>query len=255
MSINEAIAYYVSMSTDHVRGLLIALLLIGAYLLAECALPDTAPPQLGFPIAEPESVEQVLAQHTSYWGKLGTYENGIDLAFSTNVTVIAPCNGSIIEYSQIIIPYSNNTMFSITISIDSVWTVKLILKSGVNTPNEIEAQTRAIYVEQRVVTTGTEIARLLCGTYKPHLYYVLLYYRMGVSPYDFSTPEAKATLDDIAARTSGTVRCSYDFPDRMDSPTYRLKLGIGFFFTAIAVVGIACTFGLPRTWAFSRSGG
>ncbi len=230
------------MKVRHLRVLFIVLLLVGTGLATASILPDTPPPQLEFPIAESDLVERLSAYHTPDWGEPGVYHNGIDLVISTDVTVIAPCSGKITAISETVNPYAGNVLFSIGITVDFVWAVKLVLEPGFHDDTNNSAQHDAIRVSiGESVTTGTELARLLHSENYPHLHYMLLYHGMDVSAYDFSSPTAKAIFEDIAARSNSTIEYPYEFPSKTDSLNFRLMLGGGLLLVAIALVGLRRT--------------
>ncbi|MCF2138190.1 MAG: M23 family metallopeptidase [Candidatus Thorarchaeota archaeon] len=204
------------------------LLIIGASIIGLGNLPDTPSPLLEFPIQQPDSIERLAAYHTPDWGEPGVYHNGIDLVVSENVTVISPCEGKIASVSESVNPYAGNVLFSVVITIDRVWEVKLVLEPGFTDSSNNSKQTDAITIEVgESVAAGATIATLLHSDHYPHLHYMLLYRGVDVSAYDFSSPSAKATFEEIATRSNSTIQYDYDLPKFTETLQWRIMTGGG----------------------------
>ncbi|MHA1770526.1 MAG: hypothetical protein ACTSYL_12440 [Candidatus Thorarchaeota archaeon] len=213
------------------------LLIVGASIIGLGNLPDTPSPVLEFPIQQPDSIERLAAYHTPDWGEPGVYHNGIDLVISENVTVISPCEGNVASVSESVNPYAGNILFSVVITIDRVWEVKLVLEPGFTDSTNNSAQTDAItVVAGDSLTTGDKVATLLHSDNYPHLHYMLLYHGVDVSAYDFSSSSAKATFEEIASRSNSTIQYDYDMPTFTDTLQWKIMMGGGGSLVLIGLI-------------------
>ncbi len=213
------------------------LIIIGIVLIGFGNLPDTPSPQLAFPIQEPDSIERLAAYHTPDWGEPGVYHNGIDLVISENVTVVSPCAGTVSNLDEHVNPYAGNILFSIMITIDHVWAVKLVLEPGFKDSANNSAQTEAIVVSAGdTVATGDKVATLLYSENYAHLHYMLLYRGTDVSAYDFSSPAAKSTFEEIATRSNSTIQYDYDMPTLTSTLMWKVSTGVGGSLIAVGII-------------------
>ncbi len=137
------------------------------------------------------------------------------MVISECVGVVSPCAGRVSEVSETINPYAGNTLFSVLIVIDRVWSVKLVFEPGFTDDTSNNPQSDAILINSgEVVEVGDEIGTLMYSENYAHLHYMLMYRGIDVSAYDYSSPSAKATFENIAERSNNTIQYGYDMPNR-----------------------------------------
>ncbi len=214
-------------------------MVVGVLLVGTGVAPDTSRPSLAFPVLETDSVERLAPYHAPDWGEEGVYHNGIDLVVAENVTIVAPCDGVVASVSEHENPYAGNTLFEVSITVDMLWQVKLVLEPGFADQVGNAAQRAAIDVQAgEAVSTGDRVALLLYCEGYPHLHYMVLYRMTDVSPYDVSSPEARAVFETIAERSNSTIQYPCDFPAVTDTPMFRVYVAAGcsLFIGAIIIL-------------------
>lgn len=194
-------------------------------------------PTLDFPISEEDKVAQLSAYHTPDWGEPGVFHNGIDLVISDNVTIIAPVHGTIVFYTENVNSYGGNILFDIGIAINWVWTVKLVLEPGFRdaTNNSIQSSLIDVSIGQKV-STGDVLGTLLFSNQYPHLHYMLLMLGADVCAYNYSTPEAQNTFNDIATDSNSTILFPYPAPNSITSPITLIIIGGSVLYLLIVMV-------------------
>ncbi len=198
---------------------LLSILILTLIFLSGCELLNMEIPLvlLEFPFEDPSTIVRMAAFNIPDWGEPGVYHNGIDLIIDTPdepqllenpVKLIAPASGRISSVTVDENPYNPEcVIFGIIISINKDMTVILALEPMLGEGEDAEDQLNLITVEKnQMVTTGEEVAWLIDGKREySHLHYMVEYKGEIVSPYDYSTPEAKIVFDEISLRTGEPV--------------------------------------------------
>ena len=182
----------------------------------QICLKDETPPKLAFPIqGGDENITGFNGFNISNWGEPGVYHNGIDLVVSPNnwTGILAVANGTIIEIKSKTNPYSNPpnaVMYTLKLEIACGWTAYYVIESYPTTEQEIRLVEDHIFVNVGdTVQTGDLIAQILVTEHDYiHLHFSLFYNFDVVCPYLYSSTEAQAIYDSLAAKYNKTVCCT-----------------------------------------------
>ena len=150
---------------------------------------------------------------------------------------MVPVRGTIVSYSENINPYAGNVLFEIAIAINWGWDVHLVLEPGFRdaTNNSLQSTLIDVIIGQSV-SIGDELATLLFSDNYPHLHYMLLNLGADVCAYNYSTPEAQNTFNDIAADTNSTILFPYPAPNPITSPITLITIGGTALYLLIVLV-------------------
>ena len=159
---------------------------------------------LGFPFSTPSHVVRLAAFGIPNWSDTEPH-NGTDLVVDENLQstkIISPTNGTIREINVSENPFSNppnQLLLQVEISVNSEWTVVLVIEPSTVDEQLETNQIEAVQVEVgQSVVTGDEIADLLIGDLGyPHLHYMLLRNGEDVCAYKYSSESAKQIFENI----------------------------------------------------------
>lgn len=159
---------------------------------------------LTFPFSTPSHVVRLAAFGIPNWSGEEPH-NGIDLIANETLestTLISPTDGTISAINISENPFSNpinQLLLQVEISINSEWTVVLVIEPSTVDEQLKTNQINAVQVEVgQSVVTGDEIADLLIGDLGyPHLHYMLERHGELVCAYKHSSGSAKALFEGI----------------------------------------------------------
>ncbi len=159
---------------------------------------------LGFPFSTPSHVVRLAAFGIPNWSDTEPH-NGTDLVVDENLQstkIISPTNGTIRSIDVSENPFSNppnQLLLAVEISVNSEWTVVLVLEPSTVDEQLKTNQIEAVQVEVgQSVVTGDEIADLLIGDLGyPHLHYMLERDGELVCAYKHSSESTKALFESI----------------------------------------------------------
>lgn len=159
---------------------------------------------LGFPIAQPNDIVYMAAFGIPNWSGTEPH-NGIDLVIAESLAgtrIISPTIGVVRGIAMSENPYSHppgQLILTITVSVNSEWTVSFIIEPGTCNADMKTAQRNAVLVaEGQKVMPGDPLADLLVGEIgHPCLHFMVSRGNTIVCAYLHSSPQAQSVYDEI----------------------------------------------------------